>query len=164
MEKEKKGLLGMLAAFWKDQTEEMRQGGIGFQVEKEPQRKGNDFVFSEEERKAFQKEEKRDFFAAEKAFLLAEPFWEKREEQQTRQETVFFREETAEKRKIVPVAEEERVFLQERFAEEESETTQERTWKKDEPRQERELDVETLMQEITKKLWEERESCGRRLR
>ena len=160
----KRSLFEMLAGFWKDQTEEMRQGGIGFQVEKEPQRKGNDFVFSEEERKAFQKEEKRDFFAAEKVFLLAEPFREDTEEQQTRQEKVFFREETAEKRKIVPVIEEELIPMPERTVEEEPETRQERTWKKEEPRQEKELDVEALMQEITKKLWEERESCGRRLR
>lgn len=160
----KKGLFEMLTALWKEQTEEMRQEGIGFQVEKEPQRKGNDFVFSEEERESFRKEGKRGFFAVETEFLLAEPFREEKEEQQTRQKKVFFREETAEKRKIVPVIEEELISMPEGTVEEEPETRQERTWKKDEPRQEKELDVEALMQEITKKLWEERESCGRRLR
>ena len=33
-----------------------------------------------------------------------------------------------------------------------------------EPQKEAEVDVEKLMRQITKKLWEEREGCGRRLR
>ena len=33
-----------------------------------------------------------------------------------------------------------------------------------EPQKTAEIDVEKLMRQITKKLWEEREGCGRRLR
>ena len=69
----------------------------------------------------------------------------------------------AEKRNIVPVMEE--VAQEEEKTEEEAEESPEREKIKKEGQQvESEIDIEKLMRQMTKKLWEERESCGRRLR
>lgn len=77
-------------------------------------------------------------------------FWEKPEEEQA-------------KRYIIPAAEkpkaEEKMPLQ---AEEEKQTAAAET--KTEKQAEPTIDIEKLMRQMTKKLWEERESCGRRLR
>lgn len=164
MEKEKKGLFEMLAAFWKEKAAERQQETIGFRVKKTPKGKKDDSVLGEEEKNVFLKEERKDIFAEGKPFLLAESFWEEKEERQTKQGKPFFREETMGKRKIVPVIEEEIVPLQMEKTEEKQEEKLEPKQKKEERQQETDVDVETLMQEITKKLWEERESCGRRLR
>ncbi|MGN0134920.1 MAG: hypothetical protein ACI4AO_09345 [Anaerotignum sp.] len=72
-------------------------------------------------------------------------------------------EEERDRRSIVPVAEEaerEKAIV----SEGEQEMPKTETVKREEPQTETELDIEKLMQEMTKKLWEERESCGRRLR
>lgn len=72
-------------------------------------------------------------------------------------------EEEREKRSVVPVAEKAK---QEKMpaAEAEQEMPKTETVKREEPQAETLLDIEKLMQQMTKKLWEERESCGRRLR
>ncbi|MGM9917281.1 hypothetical protein [Anaerotignum sp.] len=68
-----------------------------------------------------------------------------------------------ERRSIVPVTEETK---QEKTpaAEAEQEMPKTKTAKREEPQTEMSFDIEKLMQQMTKKLWEERESCGRRLR
>lgn len=88
------------------------------------------------------------------------------EKKETGMRQAFFTEiaeEEREKRSIVPVfaeaAEEERVH-----AEEEEKMIAEEIHKKEETQTEAVLDIEKLMRQMTKKLWEERESCGRRLR
>ena len=72
-------------------------------------------------------------------------------------------EKETEKRSIVPVveeaAEEKRIAV-----EEEQEMPKREEMKKEEQQAEPEIDIEKLMRQMTKKLWEERESCGRRLR
>ena len=164
MEKEKKGLLEALAAFWMEKTAGMQLDGIGFQMEKKSRGKKDDSVLGKEEREFFSEEKRKDFLAEGNSFMLAESFGEKKEGPQSGKKKDGFREKTKEKRKIVPVSEEDAAPLQEEFAEEEQEKEQEKKWKNEEPQQETEVDVEGLMREITKKLWEERESCGRRLR
>lgn len=72
-------------------------------------------------------------------------------------------EKETEKRSIVPVmeeaAEEKRIVM-----EEEQEMPKREDMKKEEQQAEPVIDIEKLMRQMTKKLWEERESCGRRLR
>ena len=71
--------------------------------------------------------------------------------------------EEQEKRSIIPVmaepVQEKEMVLEERQEKLERETT-----KREEPQAESTVDIEKLMRQMTKKLWEERESCGRRLR
>lgn len=72
-------------------------------------------------------------------------------------------EEERDRRSIVPVAEkteQEKVFA----AEEKPEMPKAEKAKREEAQTETPFDIEKLMQQMTKKLWEERESCGRRLR
>lgn len=92
-----------------------------------------------------EKPEKIEETSLEKLF-----FWEKPEEEQV-------------KRQIIPVAEktkaEEKMTLQ---TEEEKQTAAAET--KTEKWAEPTIDIEKLMRQMTKKLWEERESSGRRLR
>ena len=164
MEKEKKSLLEALTAFWMEKTTEMQQDGIGFQTEKAPRRKKDDSVFGNEEKAFFSEEKRKNLFAEGKDFLLAESFREKKEGQQTGMQKDGVWEETMEEQKVVPVIEEKTVPLQVEVAEEEQGEKQEQKRKKEERQQETEVTVEMLMREITKKLWEERESCGRRLR
>ena len=98
--------------------------------------------------------------------FLTEVFWEKRQAEERKMGQAFLwekPEEEKEKRSIVPVAEEakqERVVA----AEEKQEMPKAETKKRQEPQTDAPFDIEKLMQEMTKKLWEERESCGRRLR
>ena len=59
----------------------------------------------------------------------------------------------------------EEVVQEEEKTEKEAEESPEREKIKKEGQQvESEIDIEKLMRQMTKKLWEERESCGRRLR
>lgn len=68
-----------------------------------------------------------------------------------------------ERRSIVPVKEEAK---QEKIAvaERKQEMPKTEMMKREEPQTGTPFDIEKLMQQMTKKLWEERESCGRRLR
>ena len=67
-------------------------------------------------------------------------------------------------RKSVPIMVEEGRRTEEKETKELRETTFRRERREDIPRKEEPLDIEKLMGQMTKKLWEERESCGRRLR
>lgn len=70
-------------------------------------------------------------------------------EQAERRKTVPIVSTVAEKKKTPPAAEEQRTPQK-----------QEKTEKEERS----EIDIERLMRQMTKRLWEERESCGRRLR
>ena len=71
--------------------------------------------------------------------------------------------EEQEKRSIIPVMAEP-VQEKESVLEERQEKLERETTKREEPQAESTVDIEKLMRQMTKKLWEERESCGRRLR
>ena len=74
-------------------------------------------------------------------------------------------DEDKEERPIIPVFEENNV-MQEREQNADVLQREDNTgnFQKEEKPAESKLDVEQLMREITKRLWEEREGCGRRLR
>lgn len=99
---------------------------------------------------------------AEKSRNAQVLLWEEPEMEKEKRErvTIDVQEAKAKKERIVPVVLEEKTT--ESFAEE-----KEGDWERPariEQQKNVEIDVEKLMQQITKKLWEERESCGRRLR
>ena len=71
--------------------------------------------------------------------------------------------EEQEKRSIIPVMAEP-VQEKESVLEERQEKLERETTKREELQAEPTVDFEKLMRQMTKKLWEERESCGRRLR
>ena len=71
--------------------------------------------------------------------------------------------EEQEKRSIIPVMAEP-VREKEMVLEERQEKLERETTKREELQAEPTVDIEKLMRQMTKKLWEERESCGRRLR
>lgn len=101
-------------------------------------------------------------------FFTAEVFREERqaeaEESKLGQAFLWERlEEEREERSILPVTEDakqEKVVV----SQGEQEFPKAEAVKREEPKTEEPFDIEKLMQEMTKKLWEERESCGRRLR
>lgn len=102
------------------------------------------------------------------SLFLTEVFREERQEEaeESKMGQVFLwemPEMEKERRSIVPVAEEakqEKAIVSEGG----QEFPKAETAKKEEPQTEMPFDIEKLMQQMTKKLWEERESCGRRLR
>lgn len=67
------------------------------------------------------------------------------------------------KRRIIPVTAEPE-DKEEPTAEEAQESLERKVTKREEPQIEPVVDIEKLMRQMTKKLWEEREGCGRRLR
>ena len=71
-------------------------------------------------------------------------------------------EKERETRRIVPVEEEEKQI--EKRTVEETELPAREVKKMEKTQEETAIDIENLMRQMTKKLWEERESCGRRLR
>lgn len=100
--------------------------------------------------------------------FTAAVFWEERqeeaEESKMGQAFLWEKPEMEQKRRsIVPVTEK---MQQEEtpVAEAAQEMPKTETAKREEPQTEMPFDIEKLMQQMTKKLWEERESCGRRLR
>ena len=85
-----------------------------------------------------------------------------RQEEEEKRKSIFRQEtplEEREPRKTVPVAAETKAVKKE-TAEEETETPK----KEREQAKGTEIDIERLMREMTKRLWEERETSGRRLR
>ena len=70
--------------------------------------------------------------------------------------------EEKEKRKAVPIVTTERGLAEEEAAEE-NEMPQKKPKTEREQKKIAEVDLERLMQEMTKRLWEEREMSGRRL-
>ena len=74
-------------------------------------------------------------------------------------------DKTREKRYIIPAAEEKDMMQKkEHVSDEMQEEKPLENVRREEKTAEPKLDVEQLMKEITKRLWEEREGCGRRLR
>ena len=72
-------------------------------------------------------------------------------------------EEEQEKRKIIPVADEQ-AEQETVVSTEQMEVFKPEQKKRDEKKTVSEVDIEKLMRQMTQKLWEEREGCGRRLR
>lgn len=101
--------------------------------------------------------------------FTAEVFREKTERRiaEERRKTVFRQEEPfaeQEKRKTIPIAAES-TPAEKTAAEEETEELPQETPKTErEQARGAEIDIERLMREMTKRLWEERETSGRRLR
>ena len=88
-----------------------------------------------------------------------------RQEEEEKRKSIFRQEApfaAQEKRKPIPIAAETKAV--------EKETAEEETEETETPKKEREqakgaeIDIERLMREMTKRLWEERETSGRRLR
>ena len=69
-----------------------------------------------------------------------------------------------EKRKTIPIVAETGLAEKAAVAEEAEELPQEAPKKEREQAKGAEIDIERLMREMTKRLWEEREASGRRLR
>ena len=160
MQQEKKGLFGRLLDFWKEKTEEAG-GGIGFwSGGKTEEAKGPALRTAEEstqERKTIV------------PIFTAEIFREKTEwrEAEERRKMIFMQEAPfaeQEKRKTIPIVAETGLAEKAAAAEEAEELPQEAPKKEREQAKGAEIDIERLMREMTKRLWEEREASGRRLR
>ena len=126
-------------------------------------------LFFAEKKKPVQKEEANPQEKRRTARLLTAEMFRLEQEDAVEEERlgqVFLWETPGmeeEKRSIVPVMEE--VVQEEEKTEKKAEESPEREKIKKEGQQvESEIDIEKLMRQMTKKLWEERESCGRRLR
>lgn len=145
----------------------------------------------EKEEQEFLQKERKQFFSGEKTeekketalqtaeekvqekktivpIFTAEIFREETERrtEEERQKTIFLREQPLEERtqrKIVPIAEVQG-SAKKAVAETEAEQPQEKEKKEREETKHAEIDIERLMREMTKRLWEERETSGRRLR
>lgn len=187
MEKERKGLFERLMDFWKEKIYMAGEDGIGFWYEKSyleeysAEMGDMDAVRQKEVQKIFSLEEERkrqklqELFSVEKEEKLekredrvleksAELFREKEDLQRNRKVKVLLWEmpETERgKREPIGIAVQKEKAA-EPVAEEKVEERKRNVWA--EPQKMAEIDVEKLMQQITKKLWEEREGCGRRLR
>ena len=146
------------------------QKNFSFEMEEKQQRVQEMFSAEKEEKPQKKKEsvfvESMQMFKeneeAEKSRNAQVLLWEEPEMEKEKRErvTIDVQEAKAKKERIVPVVREEKTT--ESFAEE-----KEGDWERPariEQQKNVEIDVEKLMQQITKKLWEERESCGRRLR
>ena len=184
MEKERKSLFGRLLDFWKERFGDMEEDGIGFQREKEvvenhfvesgaaDARRGRERDFpmemAEKKQKLFFSEHEEKHQNGKETGLFAETAKvfreEATEERENRDKLIFLQDEPMtekEDRKTVPFLMEAEQKTEAAKAEEQQ-TEKVHLWK--EPQKEAEVDVEKLMRQITKKLWEEREGCGRRLR
>lgn len=187
MEKERKGLFERLMDFWKEKIYVAGEDRIGFWYEKDPLEE--DFAemgtMADVSRKEMQKnlfpekEEKRqmlqEMFSAEKAeepkkkassiFVNSVQMFKESEEAERGRNTQVLLwempEAEKEKRAHVEFAV-QKVKMAEQLAEEKEEDREMSA--RIEQQKTAEIDVEKLMQQITKKLWEEREGCGRRLR
>lgn len=101
--------------------------------------------------------------------FMAEIFREKteRREAEERRKTIFMQEAPfaeQEKRKTIPIVAETGLAEKAAAAEEAKDVPQEAPKKEREQAKGAEIDIERLMREMTKRLWEEREASGRRLR
>ena len=101
--------------------------------------------------------------------FTAEIFREKteRREAEERRKTIFMQEAPfaeQEKRKTIPIVAETGLAEKAAVAEEAKDVPQEAPKKEREQAKGAEIDIERLMREMTKRLWEEREASGRRLR
>ena len=182
MQQEKKGLFGRLLDFWKEKTEEAG-GGIGFwsggktegkttaenRQDALPQEKAEKkpFFWEETVRTAKgKKAEEAETFGQERRRSFAEEKTEWREAEE-RRKTIFMQEAPfaeQEKRKTIPIVAETGLAEKAAASEEAEELPQEAPKKEREQAKGAEIDIERLMREMTKRLWEEREASGRRLR
>lgn len=118
-------------------------------------------AFREERQEKAEKQKASQIFTAE-VFRKVRPA--EAEEHKLGQSFLWERpEEERAKRNIIPV-EEEAKQKEAVVSEWEKGFPKAEAMKWEEPQKEAPFDIEKLMQEMTKKLWEERESCGRRLR
>ena len=150
-------------AFWEEAAAEAEKTVLAEGVWEKQKRALHAEVAEEEnaDRKTLEEGTRGTIFSAE---LLRERGQAEKKETGMRQ--AFFSEETGEereKRSIVPVPAE---AMQEEkiYAGEEEKIPVNEIHKKEKTQTESVIDIERLMQQMTKKLWEERESCGRRLR
>ena len=162
-------------------------------AEKQTFREGTMQRMAEKTEQELLQKERKQLFSAEKAEEKKEPALRKAEEKTQKKETMIpifaaeiFREKTEgrteedkrktifmqeepfaekEQRKIVPIAAKAKP-AEKAAAEEEEEAEEPQAAQKKEREQTKgsEIDIERLMREMTKKLWEERETSGRRLR
>lgn len=137
-----------------------RNGGRSFAEEKTEEAKGPALRTAEEstqERKTIV------------PIFTAEIFREKTEwrEAEERRKMIFMQEAPfaeQEKRKTIPIVAETGLAEKAAASEEAEELPQEAPKKEREQAKGAEIDIERLMREMTKRLWEEREASGRRLR
>ena len=139
----------------KEEQRQMLQEMFSADKTEEPQKK-KESIFLESVQMFKENEE------AEKSRNAQVLLWEEPEMEKVKRKNIAIavQEVKAKKERIVPVVREEKTT--ESFAEE-----KEGDWERPariEQQKTAEIDVEKLMQQITKKLWEEREGCGRRLR
>lgn len=149
--------------FWEEAAAEKEKAALEESI-LEKQKRGLHMEAAEEEntdRETLEEGTRGILFSAE---LLRERGQAEKKENVMRR--AFFTEtaeEGREKRSIVPVSA-EAVTEEKVYAGEEEKITAKETHKKEETQTESVIDIEKLMRQMTKKLWEERESCGRRLR
>ena len=184
MEKEEKGLFYRLMDFWKEKVGLGETEKIGFPEEKRERKislaemgavamlaqEETRQMFGKEEYLPREKEERKENTAvwAEKPVQIAERKaieWMRKEavsEERVSEKAndIFSVKEEKRKNILLTAAEKE----QKKGFSEEMEETKTELPKKEERQTEQNVDIELLMQKITKKLWEERESSGRRLR
>lgn len=191
-EKERKSIFERLMDFRKEKIGMAEADGIGFwrgEKEKrifaeERERSGTVFLPQENGRKFREKEALRGEGLAEKESGRAEG--QEKKERRSRAAELFFAEglrerqseqeeksgmgraiwteevtgERTERRQVIPIAAAEERKMP--SVTEEQTAVQKR--EKAEKKEQSEIDIERLMRQMTKRLWEERESCGRRLR
>ena len=146
------------------------QKNFSFEMEEKQQRVLDMFSAEKEEKPQKKKEsvfvDSMQMFKeneeAEKSRNAQVLLWEEPEMEKEKRErvTIDVQEAKAKKERIVPVVWEEKTAKS--FTEGKEEDREMPT--RIEQQKNVEIDVEKLMQQITKKLWEEREGCGRRLR
>ena len=150
--------------FWQEEAERKGQEKEVVQILPEvEERKGRKENLPEDEEREEKPKHISKIFAAER--FAAEKITETDGDDLR---SVFLRnmpDEDIEERPIIPVFEENNV-MQEREQNADVLQREDNTgnFQKEEKPAESKLDVEQLMREITKRLWEEREGCGRRLR
>lgn len=149
-------------AFWKEtagMTQDETEERIFFVEEAEKEKP------IEEEKEAANKKRNRAKLFAEEVFRNGG--WETEATEESRLGEVFLWEMPEEEktaRNIIPVAEEAEQEEEATETEAGQEIPMEEIPKREEKQRETQIDIEKLMRQMTKKLWEERESCGRRLR
>ncbi len=155
--------------FWE---ETMQRAAERKEEEQELFRKEGKLLFSEEKAEEKEMPQTAEESVQEKKTIVpiftAEIFREETERriEEEKRKTIFQQEmlpEEKEQRKPVPIAAAEKKPA-EKAAAEETELPQEEPKKEREQAKDAEIDIERLMREMTKKLWEERETSGRRLR
>lgn len=180
MQQEKKGLFGRLLDFWKEKTEEAG-GGIGFWSGGKTE--GKTAAENRQDALPQEKAEKKPFFweetvrtekgkKAEEAETFGQewrrPFAEEKTAEAKGPALRTAEESTQERKTIAPIFTAE--IFREKTERREAEERRKTIFMQEAPKKEREqakgaeIDIERLMREMTKRLWEEREASGRRLR